>query len=457
MEVKSLPLNTDPHYLVITVGTTGDLHPFMRIASSLQMLGRRVTFISHSYHENMVRGAGLSFVGIGSDEDFLGLLKNPDIWDPKKGFSVLFANYSAGLEQVLDIIKSLAGTAPLHVIAHPFAVPGAAIARELGLVKSVVAAYLAPSNLRSCHDPLTIGHLSIPRWVPMAWRRALWRFIEKGWIDPVAVGQINTVRTALGLFPVHSLMTHFAEAPDLSITLFPSWFAPVVPDWPQPMMEGDFQLFEASAQTGLSDELSAFLAAGEKPILFTAGTGNLHAAEFFACALTAIKQLGRRAICLTRQREQIPSGIPDSVSWQAYVPLSALLPEAAAIVHHGGIGTTAEALRAGIPQLITPFAWDQFDNGARIAALGVGVVIPAKGMRPRKLARQLQALCTSESVRARCALSATRFIPSHDPIAFCSEVERFVLALPNDARQFNLPDLRQAAPGLNPGDKVNAG
>jgi rhamnosyltransferase subunit B len=121
------------------------------------------------------------------------------------------------------------------------------------------------------------------------------------------------------------------------------------------------------------------------------------------------------------------------VLWQAYVPLSALLPHTAALVHHGGIGTTAEALRAGIPQLVAPFAWDQFDNGARIASLGVGMVIPAKRLRPRKLARGLQSLCMSGTIRTQCSLLASRFTPAHDPIALCRDVERLVPAACNDA------------------------
>lgn len=410
----------------------------MRIARALQTLGRKVTFITHSYYENVVREAGLPFVGIGTNDEFLRVLKNPDIWDPQKGFSALLADYSNGLKQVLDAIQSASVQAPQVVIAHPFAVPGAVIARERGFVKSVVAAYLAPSNLRTCHDPLNIGALSVPRWVPMSWRRALWRFVEKGWIDPVALAQLNAVRMPLGLSKVHSFLTHISEAPDLSVTLFPSWFAPVMPDWPRPLTEGNFQLFEAAAQHGFTEELSAFLAAGEKPLVFTPGTGNLHAAEFFACALSATNRLGRRAIFLTKERAQIPSSIPESVLWQPYVPLSALLPHAAALVHHGGIGTTAEALRSGTPQLITPFAWDQFDNGTRIASLGVGMVIPAKKLQPWKLARGLQSLCVSEKIRTQCSLLASRFTPPHDPIALCREVERLVLATRNDAQHSTL-------------------
>ncbi len=95
--------------------------------------------------------------------------------------------------------------------------------------------------------------------------------------------------------------------------------------------------------------------------------------------------------------------------------------------------------------MIAPFAWDQFDNGARIASLGAGMVTPAKRLRPRKLARSLQALYTSETIRAQCSLLASRFIPSHDPIALCREVERLVLATRNDAQHCNPPDLRRAA------------
>jgi rhamnosyltransferase subunit B len=363
----------------------------------------------------------------------------------KKKFLSFLADYSTQIKQVLEAIQSASVQAPQIVIAHPFAVPGAAIARERGFVESVVAAYLAPSNLRTCHDPLNIGPTSVPPWVPMSWRRALWRFVEKGWIDPVALTQLNAVRTPLGLPKVNSFLTHISEAPDLSVTLFPSWFAHIVPDWPRPLIEGDFQLFAAAAQGGFSEELSAFIAAGEKPLVFTAGTGNLHAADFFACALSAVNQLGRRAIFLSRERSQIPARLPESILWQPYVPLSVLLPHAAALVHHGGIGTTAEALRSGTPQLIAPFAWDQFDNGARIASLGIGMVIPAKRLRPRKLARSLQNLCTSETVRAQCSLLASRFLPPHDPVGLCREIERLVQATRNDVQQSNPPDLRQAA------------
>ena len=423
-------MSESTHYLIITTGTTGDVHPFLHIARALQAMGRQVTFITHTYHAQLVQEAGVPFIGLGNDAEYLRLLGNPDLWDPKKSFAALMENYSERLQQIDAAIRSVAPGRRV-VICHPFVVPGAAISRTQGEVQSIVVAYLAPANLKTCHDPLTIGATAVPRWVPMAWRRALWRLVEKGWIDPVAVAQINAVRTPWGLPLVQSLLSHIAQSPDLSITLFPSWFAPPPPDWPRPMISGDFPLFEGNTQAGFSTELSAFLGHGDKPIVFTPGTGNLHATHFFAAALAATNMLGCRAIFLTRDRNQVPAQLPDAVLWQAYAPLAALLPQAAALVHHGGIGTTADALRAGTPQLVVPFAWDQFDNGARVTALGVGSVIPAQRLSARKLVRSLEVLRDSKSVRAQCSVVAARFQTRNDPVALCEAVEAALWAQGN--------------------------
>jgi rhamnosyltransferase subunit B len=416
-----------PHYLVITVGTLGDIHPFLHLARTLQSLGKQVTFITNTYHARRVEAAKIPVIGLGTHEEYLQVIANPQLWQPDKAFNALFANYGEQLRQLVLTIRDLPGREGAAVIAHPFAVPGAAIARAQGLVRSVTAAYLAPSNMRSCQDPMTIGPLRVPRWVPMRVRRALWRFVEKGWIDPLPVAQINVTRESFGLPKIGSFLGHLAEAPDLSIALFPAWFAPPAADWPRPLIVGGFQRYEVEARSTWPEGLSTFLAAGSRPVVFTPGTGNLHAAAFFSRALSAVNTLGLRAIFLTRERAQVPAELPASVIWQPYVPLSALLPQAAALVHHGGIGTTAEALRSGTPQLIAPFGWDQFDNGARTEALGAGIVVRASRWRRRGWVRSLAALIASERIRARCTACAARFAEPQDDAAFCLDIERHSL------------------------------
>lgn len=416
------------HYVVVCVGTTGDVHPFMRIAKALVAMGRPVTFITNTHHARLLRGSGLAFVGVGTDEDYTRLLQDPHIWHPQKAFSALLAHYKEQVLQIYEAIQAVDAAGPRIVIAHPIAVPSAVMARERGIVHKIVSMYLAPSTLRTCHDPLRMGDTNVPSWVPMRWRSALWRFVERGWIDPVAMAQLNAARAALDRPGVQASFLGYLESqPDLIVTLFPDWFGPAMPDWPRPLLSGDFQLFDAASTSQFSPELTAFLAAGDKPLVFTPGTGHLHADAFFSRALDAVTRLDERAVFLTSHRAQVPAQLPASVLWQPYVPLSGLLPHVKAFIHHGGIGSTAEALRAGTPQLVAPFAWDQFDNGARVAELGVGEVIYARRLSARKLVKTIRSLTTSERVRTRCAQVSSRFTQQQDPAVLCAEIERLVL------------------------------
>src|SRR6185436_13395214 len=98
------------------------------------------------------------------------------------------------------------------------------------------------------------------------------------------------------------------------------------------------------------------------------------------CAL-----LGRRGILLTRHREQVPDNLPREVIHIDYAPFSQLLPRCAALVHHGGIGTSAQALASGVPQLVTPFTHDQPDNAARLKRLGGAEVLPSSRYRAHRI------------------------------------------------------------------------
>lgn len=417
-----------PHYVVITVGTTGDIHPFIRIAQSFQAIGRRVTFITNSFHATILQGSGLTFVGLGTEDEYLRIIQDPNIWHPRRGFSALLASYSDQLLQLDAAIRSTLSAGPVVVIAHPLAVPGAAIARDQTLISKIVSMHLAPSTMRTCHDPLRVGDMTVPRWVPMSWRRAYWRFVEKGWVDPVALAQTNQARRALGLPAVRSsFLSHIEEVPNLTVALFPAWFGPTMPDWPQPMISADFQLFDSAPSERASRELLEFLSAGERPLVFTPGTGNQHAKKFFSCALAAAKSLDQRAILLTKDRSQVPADLPTSVLWQPYVSLAGLLPKVKALIHHGGVGTTAEAFRAATPQLVTPFAWDQFDNAARVEELGTGVVLRASRICARRFTDAIRLLLSSQEVRSRCDQVSRQFTRRSDPSELCKEIEAKVL------------------------------
>jgi rhamnosyltransferase subunit B len=176
-------------------------------------------------------------------------------------------------------------------------------------------------------------------------------------------------------------------------------------------MEGDFMATPTSSGAELSPRLEQFLLNGTPPIVFTPGTGHQHAACFFKAAMNALQRLGRRGLFITPHAAQLPASLPDSIMWQSRVPFDALLRRAAAVVHHGGIGTTAEAFCAGIPQLIVPFAYDQFDNGLRAKRLGVAEVLLAKHISATRMQKQLTYLLTSRDVARACSTLAKKWIP----------------------------------------------
>jgi rhamnosyltransferase subunit B len=422
---------------VVTIGSAGDLFPFMAMALSLRDAGHRVSFLAPVQHQPYVADTGLDFVGLPVDE---AVLHDPDLWHPTRGFGVVWRATRPGMARIVPCVEALPHDEGVVLLVHPLALPEADLCRTVRPGLKVAAAYLAPQNLPTVHDPLLVGPWRVPTWVPLAARRWLWRWAGRTFIDPVALPDVNAARAARGLPPLTSLVSHLFGLADLSITLFPEWFAPTQPDWPQPLYRAGFPLFDPKPDAAPSPELQRFLQDGPAPVVFTHGTGNTQAAAYFRHAVEAVKKLGLRAILLTPHPDQMPATLPPSILRQDYVPLRRLLPQVAALVHHGGIGTTAEALRAGTPQLVVPLAHDQFDNAARVTALGVGASLPAARLDSALLARALGQLTGSEQLRQRCREVGARFDGSDPMAALTARLEALA-----DGRDCAVEQARDAA------------
>ena len=162
----------------------------------------------------------------------------------------------------------------------------------------------------------------------------------------------------------------------------------------------------------------------ERPIIFTPGSANTQATEFFEAAVDACRRIKHRGLLLTRFPEQIPNVLPLGIHHATYAPLSDILPHAAALVHHGGIGTAAQAMRAACPQLIMPMAFDQPDNADRLYRLKIGRSLwPPFSFTGRRVANKLDALLGSSAVSEACNTVAQRFV-GNDPISStCALIE----------------------------------
>src|SRR5262249_35036708 len=153
------------------------------------------------------------------------------------------------------------------------------------------------------------------------------------------------------------------------------------------------------------------------------GSAMQQGLRFFTEAAAACQKLGRRGILLSRWPQNVPPALPAGVRHFAYVPFSELLPHAAALVHHGGIGTTSQALAAGVPQLITPLASDQHDNADRLRRLGIADALEPKRLTAGTAAEKLRGLLDSRDVATRCREVAARIEPGRGIEKACDVIE----------------------------------
>jgi UDP:flavonoid glycosyltransferase YjiC (YdhE family) len=408
--------------LLIPLGSHGDVHPFVGLGLALRARGHDVTIITLGYFEKLVRSTGLAFVPLPMAEDFEEGLKNPDLWNPRRGFTlVIQKSVLPYLRTIYDLV------AEHHVPGETVVVPGslafgARVAQEkLGV--PLASVHLQPGVIRSEYQAPVLPGVFMPDWLPRIAKRLQYRLANALIVEPILTRPLNAFRADLGLAPIHDLMGGWWHSPQRVIGLFPDWYAPRQPDWPPQVRHTGFPLYDEGDLRDLPPDVARFLDAGDPPIVFTPGSAMRHGHTFFAVAVEACRLLGRRGLLLTRFPEQLPAQLPEGVRHFEYVPFSQVLPRAAALVHHGGIGTTAQGLAAGVPHLVMPLAHDQPDNAARLRRLGVGRALRPKRFRAPAVARALDALLRSPDVAAACRDYAGRIRASRPLDEACRLIE----------------------------------
>jgi rhamnosyltransferase subunit B len=356
-------------FLLSALGSAGDVHPFIAIGQSLRARGHDVRIVASPPFEARVRAAGIDFAPLGEPGDFERVVARAELWDARRGTRLVFDELLRRLPEAYATIAALVESGRPTVLVGSTLSWGMRLVQDrTGLPGATI--HLSPACLWSAIRPPVlpgIGDLArLPVWV----RRLLQRVVERGVLDRWLGPPLDRLRADLHLPPVRNVWSRWTHSPDLVIGAWPDWFAPAEDDWPPHTRTVGFPLF-AERESPLAADLDAFLAAGPPPVGITPGSAMAHGERFFAQALAACEALGLRALLITPYREQLPATLPAWASHVAYAPFTALLPRLSALVHHGGIGTSAQALAAGKPQLVVPFAHDQFDNAARLERLGV--------------------------------------------------------------------------------------
>jgi rhamnosyltransferase subunit B len=216
------------------------------------------------------------------------------------------------------------------------------------------------------------------------------------------------------------------SSPHGNLILFSRHFMAEQPDFPQPATMCGFPFYDrlTGNDVSLEGELEDFLQAGEAPFVFTLGTSAvLDPGRFYDEAAEAVGRLGRRAVFLVGRANLASyqsAFASDRIFVTAYAPHSLLMPRGRATVHQGGVGTTAQAFRAGRPMVVVPFSHDQPDNARRCVRLGVAASISRHRLSARRLE---EALRRTEGFSARAA-ELGQLIGAEDAVArACEKIE----------------------------------
>lgn len=396
-------------FLLTSIGSHGDINPFLALGRELTRRGHEAVFLANPHFEADARAAGLDFEPFGEPLDPVRVARDqPLAFNRVLGAWVVFRRWMAPIVPVfVERLRAVArARRPDALVGHQISLGLPWVARETGL--PFATCVLAPATMNSREDP-SVMPVGLDPTHRARWFRRMHAAILRASAAVMVDGALNVHRRALGLPPRRDTFWGEMFEGSLSLGLWSPTFRPRAADDPPNFHVCGFPWHDQSAVRGeagrrLDARLARFLDAGDAPVIFTLGSILAHdARREFEVAAEACRMLGVRGVLVTGSAASAPARLPPGVIAVEYAPYGELLPRAAAIVHHGGIGTTGQSLRAGRPVIVIPFAHDQFDNAARCQRLGVGVRLPRWRASARGLARTLRAVLDDRAMRARAA------------------------------------------------------
>ncbi|MGP8173469.1 MAG: glycosyltransferase [Terracidiphilus sp.] len=411
------------------IGTLGDTNPLIAIALELKRRGHVPVMALPAVYESRVRPLGLEFHAVRPDIDPNNTLMVEMIYDVKKGterglreflFPVLRQTY----DDLLD-----AATKPERadlLLLGELNYAGPLVAEVTGIPWASYV--LAPLSFFSAFDPPVLppyprmarADKAVPGFGRVIKRLA--RFVSRKWPEP-----IYALRRELGLPKGKNPLFDAKHSPYLVLALFSQVLGREQKDWPENAKITGFCYYDADAgNAALPAELEKFLSAGPAPVVFTLGSAAVLAAgRFYEFSAKAAIRLGVRAVLLigTDPRNRLRQTLPETICVAEYAPYSKLFQRAELVVHQGGVGTTAQCLRAGKPMLIMPYSHDQPDNGRRMRRLKVARVIQRGNYTPLRVARKLKAML-AEPKFAQRAEQVARMLEHEDGVrSACDALE----------------------------------
>ncbi len=420
-----------------TFGSLGDLHPMLALAIEMRKRGHDIVVNTLEVYREKIDALAFEFHPLRPNlnpETDKELAR--DLMDAKGGSELLLRELILPNLRPMyeDLSESVRGADVL--VSTEVVFPAKSVAEKTGV--KWITTTLAPGTFLSAHDPFvppTAQWLRHLRFLGSGFHSAMYKIVRRtidSWFAPY-----REFRRELGLS--ETLNPLFEGKSDLlNLAMFSKVLGKPQPDWHSPTLQTGFCFYDGQDDLGkMPEELTEFLENGEPPIVFTLGSAAvMDARDFFEESGRAARMLNRRAVLLYGVFNEPPK-IMENGEWKMengkqvqsqvisfdYAPYSQVFPRAACVVHQGGVGTTAQVLRAGVPHLIMPYSHDQPDNAARCERIGVARMISRDKYNSQTAAGELRQLFSNSSYQAS-AVEASKIVKGeHGTRIACDAIE----------------------------------
>lgn len=411
-----------------TFGSLGDLHPMIALGLELKSRGFAVTIAAMEFYREKIETTGLGYSPMRPHFDTDNRALAREMMDAKKGpeimiREIIFPQLFEMFEDLMEAVKD----ADLLVTGE-VVYAAKSVAEKSGI--KWISTSLSPISLLSSHDPNvypTALWYEYLHFLPVAFHRTLFNFMRgtiSDWFEPY-----KSFRREIGLDENHDPVFLGKYSDLLHLVMFSKVLAKPQPDWHSPSLQTGFCFYDGQRDSGkMPEDLQEFLNAGEPPIVFTLGSAAvLDAGNFFEESAKAAKILNRRAVLLYGTVNDAPAGLSESIVGFDYAPFSRVFPKASIIVHQGGIGTTGQVLRSGIPALIMPFSHDQFDNAARCRKIGAAETISRENYTAENAAKMLKKILSDAGYSSKAKEAGKTIGGENGTLTACDAIEEILL------------------------------
>lgn len=411
--------------VISSFGSSGDLNPYLALGLGLRQRGHDVLFAVEDSFRQPLEAAGFVVEHLTGDAYTMLAPYARQMYagvTPFAAISTILRNYILPTlrSKVKELRSICAGTDLLILSPTHFA---GAIAAELSSIPYVTVA-LTPT-FRSRDIVPSPQPFDPPAPIQRLTNHAAWA-LGNATLRRLVDRPVNAVRAEYGLPPRRDLMSTGSLSRTYSAVAISPAFLAAPPDWPSYLHTTGFLFWDGAEDWREPPALVDFFD-GAKPVV-AVSSGSMGPtvadifAHFFATSIAAVRRVDARALVIGAAPGILPDPLPPDVLALDYAPFSLVYPRCAALLHHGGIGTTAQGLRAGVPALVVPWGADQFFNGGQVARIGAGRWMYRQLFTPATGARALHSLLHDKRYHERMASIAAQIAREDGVVALCNAI-----------------------------------